>query len=127
MESLVVVSKTKKYIKDRAGLNTSSTFFPEISKKLEESIREAIDNANKAKRKTLMGRDFPGFDEDQPEDEVLVVASKIKKLVKDQAGLNTSSQVLPALTFRVHQACGRAIDSAKLHGRKTVMDRDLVE
>ena len=127
MDNLVVVSKTKKYIKDIAGLNTSSTFFPEVSKRLEEDIQVAIENANKAKRKTLMGRDFPGFTEAPDEAEVLVVASKIKKFVKDCAGLNTSSQVLPALTGRVHQACRRAVDSAKLHGRKTVMDRDLAE
>jgi len=125
METLVVVSKTKQFIKDAAGLNTSANFFPEVSKYLENSLNEAIENAAKAKRKTVMGRDFTNFEETKDTKEVLVVASKVKKLVKDKSGLNTSAQVFPALSAKVKEACVLAANQAKGHGRKTVMDRDL--
>ena len=57
--------------------------------------------------------------------EVLVVASKIKKYIKDKAGMNTSGNTMEALTELLTQALDRAIESAKSEGRKTVMDRDL--
>jgi histone H3/H4 len=59
-----------------------------------------------------------------PENEVLVVASKIKNYVKDKGGLNTSAAVIDALSEQVRNLCNRAIDRAKADGRKTLMDRD---
>jgi len=56
--------------------------------------------------------------------EVLVVASKIKKMIKDKAGMSTSAAVMEALTKVVEQECERAIERAKADKRKTVMDRD---
>jgi len=56
--------------------------------------------------------------------EVLVVASKIKKYIKDQSGMSTSSTVMEALTKKVQSACDEAIEAAKRDKRKTVMDRD---
>ena len=56
--------------------------------------------------------------------EVLVVASKLKKHIKDQAGMNTSSSVMTVLSEKVRQMCDEAIANAKNDGRKTVMDRD---
>jgi len=56
--------------------------------------------------------------------EVLVVASKIKKLIKEKAGLNTSASSMEALSEVVAKAVNQAIESAKADGRKTVMDRD---
>ena len=128
METLVVVSKTKKFIKETAGLNTSSAFFEGVSSIVDKTLDAAIENAHKAKRKTIMGRDFADFEKaGELKGEILVVASKVKKLVKDKSGLNTSAQVLPALTLRVQQACLSACDQAKSHGRKTVMDRDIAQ
>jgi len=56
--------------------------------------------------------------------EVLVVASKVKKYIKDKADMNTSSNVLQALTEEVMRLCDEAIENAKADRRKTVMDRD---
>ena len=56
--------------------------------------------------------------------EVLVVASKVKKLIKDKSGMNTSSAVMEALTKVIERECQQAIDRATADKRKTVMDRD---
>lgn len=55
---------------------------------------------------------------------VLVVASKVKKLIKDKSGMNTSSAVMEALTKVVERECQRAIERAQADKRRTVMDRD---
>lgn len=56
--------------------------------------------------------------------EILVVASKIKKYIKDHSDLKTSDAVMEALTKIVQQECERAIQRAKQDNRKTVLDRD---
>ena len=55
---------------------------------------------------------------------VLVVASKVKKLIKDKSGMNTSGTVMEALTKVIERECSRAIERAQADKRKTVMDRD---
>jgi histone H3/H4 len=57
-------------------------------------------------------------------DEVLVVVSKLKKYIKEEAEMNTSNNVPEVLSQRVKQMCRQAIDNAKADGRKTIMDRD---
>ncbi len=56
--------------------------------------------------------------------ESLVVASKIKKVIKSKADMNTSSSVFDALSKIVDRECDRAIENARNAKRKTVMDRD---
>lgn len=56
--------------------------------------------------------------------DVLVVVSKVKKYVKDAAGMNTSGNVASKLSEAVRRMCAQAIEKAKADGRKTVMDRD---
>lgn len=56
--------------------------------------------------------------------EVLVVASKIKKFIKDKGDMNTSGAVMEVLTKIIEKECQKAIESAKQDKRKTVMDRD---
>ncbi|GAB4187826.1 MAG: hypothetical protein Tsb0015_07020 [Simkaniaceae bacterium] len=57
--------------------------------------------------------------------EALVVASKVKKYIKEASdGMNTSASVMDALTEIVKRECDRAIERAKSEKRKTVMDRD---
>ncbi len=56
--------------------------------------------------------------------EVLVVASKVKKLIKDKSGMNTSGAVMEALSKVIERECLRAIEKANADKRKTVMDRD---
>lgn len=59
--------------------------------------------------------------------ETLIVVSKVKKFVKEQAGMNTSASAMPALTKIVEEACKKAVEKARADGRKTVMDRDFEE
>lgn len=57
-EVLVVVSKLKNYIKNTAGLNTSGDVPSVLTKAVEVLCNEAIENAKKDGRKTVMERDF---------------------------------------------------------------------
>ncbi len=124
MESFVVVSKVKKLIKERQGFNTSQSFFEPLNSDLTSSINQAIEHATKMNRKTVMGRDFSFYREMDDVENVLVVASKIKKFIKAKSGLNTSSQVMSQLSIKVEELCLNAIKNAVESKRKTVMDRD---
>lgn len=57
-EHLVVVSKVKKHIKQKAGMNTSAAVMDELTKIVEKEIDKAIRNAQTDNRKTVMERDF---------------------------------------------------------------------
>jgi len=57
--------------------------------------------------------------------DVLVVASKIKAYIRSNSDMNTSASVLEVLSKRVREICDTAIENAKKDGRKTVMDRDV--
>lgn len=56
--------------------------------------------------------------------DTLVVVSKVKGLIRDQAALNTSQCAVDALTKTVVAECLKAIKRAQDAGRKTVMGRD---
>ena len=58
------------------------------------------------------------------EEDILIVASKLKQYVKDKYDMNTSANVLDALSHIVRRQTDRAITKAKSEGRKTLMDRD---
>lgn len=58
------------------------------------------------------------------DNEVLVVASKVKTYIKSQADMKTSATVLSALSDKIRGMCDAAIASARNDGRKTVLDRD---
>jgi histone H3/H4 len=125
MENLIVISKVKKFIKDQSEFNTSSGFFEPLNNDVVKSCKDAIAHAQKLGRKTVMGKDFNLYVEKDVE-EALVVTSKVKKLIKEEAGLSTSSQAIDQLTVRVQTICLKAIENAKSDKRKTVMDRDFV-
>lgn len=57
-EVLVVVSKVKKYIQDRGDMNTSQSVMSLLSDKLRLLCDQAIEEARKDGRKTVMDRDF---------------------------------------------------------------------
>lgn len=60
------------------------------------------------------------------EAEILVVASKIKALIKfNEADMNVSSSLMHALSDWVRYYCAGAIKNAEAANRKTVMDRDI--
>ncbi len=58
------------------------------------------------------------------DNEVLVVASKLKGYIKDKSGMKTSAGVLQVLSDRIRTLCDEAIATAESDGRKTVLDRD---
>lgn len=60
------------------------------------------------------------------EKETLVVTSKLKKYVRETAGMNTSGSVPQILSDKIRALCNQAIEHAKQDGRKTLMDRDFV-
>ena len=58
--------------------------------------------------------------------EVLVVTSKVKKIIKEKGGMNTSAATIEVLSKAVEKLCLKGVESAKADGRKTVMDRDII-
>ena len=61
-----------------------------------------------------------------PDKEVLVVASKLKKYIKDRAGMNCSADVIEILSDYIRHQANDAIDKAREDGRKTVKARDFM-
>ena len=59
------------------------------------------------------------------DEEILVVASKLKKYIKSAHGLNTSGGALPAISEVVRRVCDEAANNAKNDKRKTLLDRDI--
>lgn len=55
---LVVVSKVKAYIRARSGMNTGDSVMEVLSQKVRGYSKHAIEEAKKAGRSTVMGRDF---------------------------------------------------------------------
>ncbi|HVK88237.1 MAG TPA: hypothetical protein VM513_29155, partial [Kofleriaceae bacterium] len=56
---LIVVSKLKKYIKDRSGFNTSDAVADQLSEHVRAICDEAIRAAARDDRKTVLDRDVP--------------------------------------------------------------------
>ncbi len=59
-EVLVVVSKMKQYIKDKADMNTSGDVSDMLSDLIRHACNEAMDMARADGRKTVMAKDFKG-------------------------------------------------------------------
>ncbi len=64
-------------------------------------------------------------DETLQETEILVVASKVKKYIRDVSGMNTSASTMEALTRCIIDLCDKGVENAREDERKTVMDRDI--
>jgi len=58
------------------------------------------------------------------DNEVLVVASKVKGYIREKSEMKTSGSVLEALSNRIRSMCDQAMENARSDGRKTVLDRD---
>tara|TARA_B100000886_G_C20353018_1_gene461739 strand:- start:256 stop:594 length:339 start_codon:yes stop_codon:yes gene_type:complete len=56
--------------------------------------------------------------------DVLIVASKLKKYIKERGDMNCSAEVMEALSDIVRHHANDAIDRARADGRKTVKGRD---
>lgn len=59
-----------------------------------------------------------------PAGDVLVVASRLKKFVKDRTGMNTATSVMDLLSHHLRALCEEAARNAARDGRKTLMGRD---
>ena len=57
-------------------------------------------------------------------EEVLIVTSKLKKYIKEKAGMNTAGNVAEILSEKVIGLVDEAIAKAQSYKRKTVKDRD---
>lgn len=57
-ETLIVVSKLKKYIKETSGMSTSASVADALSDKVRALCDEAVERAKRDRRKTVMDRDF---------------------------------------------------------------------
>ncbi len=55
---LVVVTKVRKYVVDRSGMNTSGDVYEKLSDKIRNLCDAAIEVAKSQGRKTVMARDF---------------------------------------------------------------------
>lgn len=56
--------------------------------------------------------------------EVLVVVSRFKAYIKERHGMNTSDGLFELLSDELRRLADEASDSARLDGRKTLLDRD---
>jgi hypothetical protein len=60
-----------------------------------------------------------------PEDqEILIVASKLKAYIRARSEMNTSDRVFDVLSDEVRRIADLAIEEARREGRRTVLDRD---
>jgi histone H3/H4 len=57
-EVLVVASKIKAYIRTKSGMNTSAAVMDVLSSKVRAMADQAVENAKREGRKTVMDRDF---------------------------------------------------------------------
>jgi histone H3/H4 len=57
-EVLVVASKVKAYIRDKSQMNTSAAVMAALSGRIRQLCDQAIENARRDGRKTVMDRDF---------------------------------------------------------------------
>lgn len=57
-EVLVVVSKVRKYIVEKSGMNTSAEVYDTLTEKIKRLCDRAVDVAKSNGRKTVMSRDF---------------------------------------------------------------------
>lgn len=85
--------------------------------------KEAVVTEENENKKTIVFRAPTAAD--QVEVETLVVVSKVKKLVQERSGMNSSQCFIDALTRKVVEQTLKGIERAKVAGRKTVMGRDL--
>lgn len=83
--------------------------------------KESVVDESRPRRKLIVSQKSL---HSQSTDEILVVVSKLKSYIKEKSDMNTSQDVMPVLSALLRDECDKAIDRARLSGRKTVMARD---
>lgn len=139
LDVLVIASKFKEYIQQRAGMNTSDRALGFLSDHLRKLSDQAIELAARDGRRTVMDRDVlpltagglesratGSSDSDDRPDEMLIVVSKLKNYVKARSGMSTSDGVAGVLSAHLRRLARKAIRHAGTDDRKTVYDRDFI-
>lgn len=107
-------------------MNHKSSWAEENRSPRKENYVSSLDE--NAPRRIIVGAKTAGMASDQigeaSEEEILIVASKLKQYIKDKYDLNTSANVMEALSTIVRRHADKACMRARSEGRKTVMDRD---
>jgi histone H3/H4 len=138
-EVLVVATRLKAYIHERAGMSTSDRVFNVLSDHVREVLDQAIAAAGRDGRKTVMDRDVEPITrsrapslatgaperDDRPRD-IIMIVTKVKQYVKERSGMNTSDSVATVLSGHMRRLAREAIRKAAMDDRKTVLDRDVV-
>jgi histone H3/H4 len=137
-EVLIVASRLKDYLNQRAGMSTSDRVLRVLSDHVRELLDRSIEAAARDSRKTVMDRDLAPLvardesratgtrDPDDRPDEIMVVVSKLKQYVKARSGMNTSDSVALVMSAHLRRMARQAIRHAIANDRKTVLDRDFV-
>ena len=106
-------------------MNHKSSWAEEMKSPKIESVSPESENQVTPRRIMVQGKPTSSIaSEDSNETEVLIVASKLKAYIKEKYDMNTSGNVLDALSRDVRRLTDRAVEKARSEGRKTVMDRD---
>ena len=84
-----------------------------------ETPKRRIIVSNPSAENKIISSGSNDYDQD-----ILIVASKLKKYVKDRYDLNTSGNVMDKLSDIVRDVVDQAVIRARQDGRKTLMDRD---
>jgi histone H3/H4 len=78
-------------------------------------------NENEAPRRIIIANKTSSPELEQ---DILIVASKLKAYIKEKHDMNTSANVMEILSQHVRRLSDIACEKAQREGRKTVMDRD---
>lgn len=81
--------------------------------------------SERAPQRRVVRPDPPASSSNPAQQEVLIVASRLKDYVRERSGMNTSDRVLEPLSKVVRRVCDEAIANARRDGRKTILDRDI--
>ena len=85
--------------------------------------KAAVSEAEPARRRRI-ARSSSASGRDPADDEILIVASRLKAYIDRKSGMKTSADVLPVLSDMVREAASVAIENARDDGRRTVKGRD---
>jgi len=92
--------------------------------------QQASSGSNETKKRLIVTNPVSktiekSFDEgSQHEQDILIVASKLKQYVKDKHDMNTSANVMEELSDYVRMIVDKAVMNARSEARKTLMGRD---
>ena len=90
----------------------------------EEVMSPASEESSSPTRRRIVSSSLSSSSKSSVEKDILIVASKLKKYIKDRHDMNTSANVMDKLSDLVRDLCDDAVIRARQEGRKTLMDRD---